>query len=171
MTHNIGQSLHMGLSKHLRSKMLSRTTKLKLYNTLIVLVLIYDAETWNFTDSDDRMLDMFERIVLRTIYGLVCVDGEWRTRYNHELYSLYKDDQVTKKIRVQRLSWLGHLARMNDENVAKRVFERNPEGRRRIGRPKFRWKDSVLEDYQKLGVGLTWRTAPLDRAVWRGLIH
>ena len=43
------------------------------------------------------MQDMFERKVLRTIYGLVCVDGEWRTRYNYELYSLYKDDQVTKK--------------------------------------------------------------------------
>ena len=49
---------------------------------------------------------------------------------------------------------LGHLARMNDDNVAKRVFERNPEGRRRRGRPKLRWKDAALE-----------------RAVWRGLIH
>ena len=33
-----------GLSKHLLSKMLSGTTKLKLYNTLIVLVLIYGGE-------------------------------------------------------------------------------------------------------------------------------
>ena len=97
---------------------------------------------------------MFERKVLRTIYGPVCVDGEWRTRYNHELDSLYKDDHVTKKVRVQRLRWLGHLARMNDDNVAKRVFERNRDGRRRKGRPKLRWKDSGLEDYQKLGVGL-----------------
>ena len=86
---------------------------------------------WTLTDSDERTLDIFERKVLRTIYGPVCVDGEWRTRYNHELYSLYKDDQVTKKIRVQRLRWIGHLARMNDVNVAKRVFERNPEGRRK----------------------------------------
>ena len=60
---------------------------------------------------------------------------------------------------------------MNDDNVDKRVFERNPAGRRRIGRPKFRWKDSVLEDYQKLGVGLAWMTAALDRSVWGGLIH
>ena len=60
-----------------------------------------------------------------------------------------------------------HLARMNDENVAKRVFERNPVG----SRPKLRWKDSVLEDYQKLGEGLTWRIAALYRSVWRGLIH
>ena len=78
---------------------------------------------------------------------------------------------MTKKIPVQRLRWLGHLARMNDENVVKRVFERNPEGRRRRGRPKLRLKDSVLEDYQKLGVGLAWRIATLDRAVWRELIH
>ena len=60
---------------------------------------------------------------------------------------------------------------MNDDNVAKRVFERNPDRRRRRGRPKLRWKDSVLEDYQKLGVGLAWRTSALDPAVWRGLIH
>ena len=106
--------------------MFSRTTKLKLYNTLIVPVLIYGAEAWTFTYSHERMLDMFEKKVLRIIYGPVCVDGEWGARYNHELYSLYKKYE---KIRVQRLKWLGHLARMNDENVAKRVFERNPEGR------------------------------------------
>ena len=41
---------------------------------------------------------------------------------------------------------------MNDDNVAKSVFVRNSEGRSRRGRPKLRWKDSVLEDYQKLGV-------------------
>ena len=68
------------------------------------------------------MLDMFERKDLRTINSPVCVDGEWRTR-NHELYSLYNDDQVTKKIRVQRLRWLGHLARMNDENGILRAGE------------------------------------------------
>ena len=71
---------------------------------------------------------MFERKVLRTIYGPVCVDGEWRTRYNHELYSLYKYDQVTKKIRVQRLMWLGHLARMNDDVYLKGILRSREEG-------------------------------------------
>ena len=53
---------------------------------------------------------------------------------------------------------------MKGDNVAKRVFERNPEGRRRRGRPKLRWKDSVLEDYQKFGVGIAWRTAAYENA-------
>ena len=51
-----------GLSKQLRSKMLSRTTKLKLYNTLIVPVLNYGAEEWILTNSDE----VFQRKVLRT---------------------------------------------------------------------------------------------------------
>ena len=101
------------------------------------------------------------------VQSVLMVNGEHATTLSYT----HKDDQVTKKIRVQHLRWLGHLARMNDENVAIRVFERNPEGRRRRGRPKLRWKDSVLKDYQKLEVGLAWRSAALDRAVWRGLIH
>ena len=40
-----------GLSKHLRSKMLSQTTKLKLYNTLILPILMYGAEAWTLTES------------------------------------------------------------------------------------------------------------------------
>ena len=123
--------------------MLTRTTKLK----LVVPVLIYGAEAWTLTDSDEKMLDLFERKVLRMIYGPVCIEGEWRTSYNHELYLLYGEATVTRNIRTQRL----------------RVLERNPEGRRGIGRPKLRWKDSVFEDYQKLGAGLAWRTAALDR--------
>ena len=65
---------------------------------------------------------------------------------------------------------MGHLARMSEDSVAKRVFERNPVGREGRGRPKLRWKDCVLEDYQKLGAGLTWRTAALDGTTWKMLI-
>ena len=39
---------------------------------------------------------------------------------------------------------------MNDDSVFKRVIERNPEGILETGRPMIRWKDSVLEDNQKL---------------------
>ena len=139
--------------------------QLKLYNTLLVPVQKYIfAEAWTLTDSDEKMLDLLERKVLRMIYGPVCIEGEWRTLYNHELYLLYGEATVTRKIRTQRLRWLGHLSRMSEDSVAKRVFERNAEGRRGRGRPKLRWKDSVLHDYQKLGAGLAWRKT------WKRLI-
>ena len=70
-----------GLSKDLRSQMFSRTTKVKLYNTFIVPVSIYDTEAWTFTYSNERMLDMLERKVLKPIYDPLYVDGEWRTLF------------------------------------------------------------------------------------------
>ena len=69
------------------------------------------------------MLDMFDRKVLRTINGIVCVDVEWRTRLNQELYSLYKVSQITKN--YGQNVWLGYLTRINDYSVAKRVFDGN----------------------------------------------
>ena len=40
-----------------------------------------------------------------------------------------KTPPLENAFNVQRLRWLGHIVRMNDANVAKRVFEKNPEGR------------------------------------------
>lgn len=51
---------------------------------MIIAVLIYGAEVWTPTDTDKGMLGMFVRKVERTN----CVDAEWRTHDNHELYTL-----------------------------------------------------------------------------------
>ena len=82
----------------------------------MVPVLIYGAEAWTLTDSDEKMIDLIERKVLRMIYGPVSIECEWRTRYNHEVYLLYGEATVTRKIRTQRLRWLGHLARMSEDS-------------------------------------------------------
>jgi hypothetical protein len=40
---------------------------------------------------------------------------------------------------------------MSDDRITKRVFIARPEGKRRTGRPKMRWKDSVDQDAEALG--------------------
>ncbi|XP_055838279.1 uncharacterized protein LOC129906523 isoform X2 [Episyrphus balteatus] len=52
--------------------------------------------------------------VLRAIFGPACIDGDWRRRYNNELYGLYKDANLAKRVKVQRLRWLGHVERMDN---------------------------------------------------------
>jgi hypothetical protein len=52
-------------------------------------VLTYGCKTVTLTKADELELSIFERKVLRKIYGPVCDRGEWRIRYNHELYQLY----------------------------------------------------------------------------------
>ena len=41
-------------------------------------------------ENDQKKLGIFERKILRKIYGPVNEKGEWRIRYNKELYELYK---------------------------------------------------------------------------------
>ncbi|GFW20053.1 uncharacterized protein TNCV_867591 [Trichonephila clavipes] len=99
------------LKKQLRSKFISGKTKLRLYKTLILPVLLYASETWTLNLETIRALETFERKALRTIFGPVKDQGCWRTRYNFELYRLYKEPQVTQVIRSNRLRWLGHIWR------------------------------------------------------------
>ncbi|GFV72557.1 uncharacterized protein TNCV_4084571 [Trichonephila clavipes] len=64
---------------------------------------------WGQGSVDEELvtLETFERNALRTIFGPVKDQGCWRTRYNLELYRLYKEPQVTQVIRSNRLRWLG----------------------------------------------------------------
>ena len=149
---------------------LSRASKITIYKTLIIPVVIYVAEAWNLSKRDESVLGCFEKKILRVIFGPVCIDGEWRRRYNDELYGLYSDTDLVSRIKVQRLIWLGHVERMDIIYKARKVFESNPEGRRRIrGRPRPRWRMQVSEDLNQLGVR-NWRQLAEDRAGWKRLL-
>ena len=105
---------------------------------------MYGAEAWTMTKSDEAALGAFEKKILRRIFG----DGdEIRMRMNHELYELYADIDIVRRVKIQRLRWLGHIARMDDNAPAKKTFASNPSGgRRRRGRPYLRWGDQTSDD-------------------------
>ena len=76
---------YFGLRKQLSKKALSWRTKICLYKSRILPVLLYGAETWTLTSSDEQTFGVFERKILRKIYGPLCDRGEWRIRWNQEL--------------------------------------------------------------------------------------
>lgn len=49
------------------SNNIPRKTKLRLYKTLVVPVLLYGCETWNMNKGDDKALDVFHNKCLRKI--------------------------------------------------------------------------------------------------------
>jgi hypothetical protein len=71
---------YFGLTKLLKSRVISKNLKSQIYQTLIKPVVTYGSETWTLRKKDENALLVFERKVLRKIYG-PCIDehtGEWR---------------------------------------------------------------------------------------------
>jgi len=113
-------------------------------------------EAWTLTKKEEQAVLIFERKIFRRIYGAEYENRERRSRRNRELEEMSKGENIVKWLKVQRLSWLGHLQRMEEYRMHKKIFDQELEGTRRRGRPRKRWKYDVERDLQVLGVRI-WR--------------
>jgi GTP1/Obg family GTP-binding protein len=76
----------------------------------------------------------------------------WRIRYNEELNTLLKGKDIVRFIKSQRIRWLGHAERMEDNALPKRMLKGRLYSKRRKGRPRMRWLDDVESDLKKMEV-------------------
>jgi hypothetical protein len=108
--------------------------------------------------------------ILRSIYGPVKNRDQWRCRCNKDLYDLFKEPRLSVTIRIGRLQWAGHVTRMEENSVPRRLMYVQPEGPRKVGRPRARLRDDVGKDARLLGIRSWWATA-MSREDWRKLLQ
>jgi hypothetical protein len=121
---------------HALNKMLSKSTKIRTYKTVIRPVILYGCETWTLTRKMALTMKTWERKILRKIYRPKCEQGVWRIRSNLELQNVYKSPDIVTEIKIGRLEWLGNVIRMEDTCIPKMIFNTKPEGRHKISRYK-----------------------------------
>jgi len=108
------------------------------------------SETGTLTKRDRKQLDVFERKVYRRILGSV-YDSEkenWRILTNTEIYAIVKNRTITETVRLNRLCWFGHVQRMEENRIPKRVLYMNLGTTGLRGRPRNRWQDGVREEWK-----------------------
>jgi len=122
------------------------------------------------TKKEEQDLLIFERKIFRRIYGHKYENGEWKSRTNRELKEMSRGENIVKWIKGQRISWLGHLERMEEDRMPKKIFTQEVEGTKRRGRPRKRWKEEVERDLQVLGVR-KWRELVADRKKLKDVVR
>jgi len=92
-----------------------------------------------------RRLRVLENRMLRRIFGpkREKVTKECRKLHNEEFNDLYPSPNIVRVIKLRRIKWAGHVARMEEKRGVYRVLVAQPEGKRPLGRPRLRWEDNI----------------------------
>ena len=65
----------------------------------------------------------------------------------------------------------GRVVSMGEERGVYRVLVGKPEGKRPLGRPRYRWVDNIRTDLQVVGCGyMDWIGLAQDRDRWRTVV-
>ena len=164
----LARGLFQSLNNIWIAKELSRETKVQVYETLVLGVLLYNSETWTLKVEQKNRLRVLEMTFLRKIEGVTRRD---RIR-NVDIYArLNYHRNINDRIRERRLRYFGHICRMGRERYPKIVLNGHVHGQRSRGRPKKRWLDVVKEDCEEMGINIHEATrGAMDRERWRTML-
>ena len=147
---------------------LSREIKVRLFEVICLSTVLYGCETWVLNAKVRKRLEVLEMDGLRGVCSLRRID---RVR-NERIKQLCKwTRSVVARGEQGVLRWFGHVVRMSDERLVKKVFDSTVGGFRGRGRPKWRWLDGVRLALGNRGLNLEdgMRVAE-DRDEWRRVV-
>ena len=116
-----------------------------LYEGVIVPTALYEAEAWGMRNAERRKQNVLEMKCLRSLVGVSRMDR-------------FRNEEVRRRAGIERelasradqkvLRWFGHVERMDEYRMARRVLMAEVGGRWVRGRPRLGWIDGV-----KVGFG------------------
>jgi hypothetical protein len=115
----LGNRVYFANKQMFHSRLIPKRAKLKLYHSVIRPIVTYSCEAWILKETIINKLLVFERNILRKIFGLNNENGIWRIKTNQVLDEIIKHKNIINSIRTQRLSWLGHIERMQGTRMLK----------------------------------------------------
>jgi hypothetical protein len=68
----------------------------------------------------------------------------WDHKRNKDILTELHMSQITEFMYQYRKNWKQHVDRMISDRIPKMILKYQPKGKRNLGRPLKRWKDSVL---------------------------
>jgi hypothetical protein len=112
---------------------------------LFGIVYLYACETWACKESRKLKLLKFEKKILRKHFKPTKeADITWRINTNDERNMSIRNRNVINYIQAQRLSWLGHIHRMPDDGLVKKLLNWKPIASRPQGRQRKKKRDGKM---------------------------
>ena len=153
-----------------KSPHISITTKVKLFNTTCVTILLYGCESWVISQDMENKINAFATSCYRVMLNIKRIDHVLNTT----VYSMTNTVPLIHLVRHRQLKFLGHILRMSKEEPARRYALYIPTiGKRRPGRPRtsyLNYGQRLLGDNEGAMQEQQIAAFADDRCAWRNLV-
>ena len=138
-----------------------------MYERIVEPSLLYGSEVWGLNVHERKRIEAVEMNCLRNICGVRRTD---RVRNEEIRRRCRKKASVGERMDQSILRWFGHVERMEDDRLARKVYESEMQGPRCRGRPRKGWMDGVKEVLSKRGLNIQEaKECVQDRREWRSV--
>ena len=144
-------------------------TKQKVYRSVVLPTLLYACETWTVYQRHAKRLNHFHRSCLRKLLKI-----KWQDRMpDTEILKRAGMQSVHTHLKLAQLRWTGHVTRMPDERLLKKIlFGKLQVGKRSHGGQKKHNKDTLKASLKDFNIPTeSWEQIAQDRTKWQGLIR
>ena len=151
--------------KFFRSKKISIKHKIRIFNTYVETIFLYNSELWTLNKTLEKTIDSFHRRLLRIAinnkyqppqneeHQFTWSDLDWTLTKKHgvmsneKLYELTQQEPWSKKIRRRRLRLLGHILRLHPETPVKKALDISAQHQKKVkGGQRLTWISLVMKD-------------------------
>ena len=124
----------------MKNRGLGMNVKKVLYEKVVLPTVIYGSESWVMKVTERQKLNVFEIKCLRSMTGV-----SWLDRARNEVVRARTGvrRELAARVGMNVLRWFGHVERMDNERLLKKVMNVKVDGRSARGRPRFGWMDGV----------------------------
>ena len=166
---NEGAKVGGALKSVWKVRSVSMGVKRKMYNSIVIPTVMYGAECWAVKAAESRRMDVFEMNCLRSMCGVTRLDRE---RNEDVRRRVGVEVELSERVNRSVLGWFGHVERMGEERMAKRVYNSTVNGVRQRGRPFKAWMDVVNGALGRRGLTLERaRTIADNRNGWKDVVN
>ncbi|XP_052271879.1 uncharacterized protein LOC127872592 [Dreissena polymorpha] len=138
------------------SKALFQRSKARIFNTNVKAVLLDGSETWRVTNTITNKIQTFVNKYMRHILNIM-----WPEKIsNTDLWNRTNHNPVGRDIKKRKWGWIGHALRKPVDNVTRQALDWNPQGKRKVGRPKQSWRRSVEGEERRVDMDPAQESSP-----------
>jgi hypothetical protein len=140
------------------------------YEALVLSLLFYGSECWILSaDMRDKIVK-FHRRCVRFMCGLNLSEMRSKGIHHVDLEKRLNTANILSILEARRLQWLGHVYRMPDDRLPRRLLSSWVAHPRPVGRPYLTYGHGIISDLKTHGLFNTWGVLALDRVAWRAKV-